>query len=706
MKDKDKNKTKEQLINELVKMRKRIAELEVSEDEYQQIKGALQASEERYKELANSLPQTVFETDPKGNFSFVNRYGLLSFGYTKRGLKKGLNVFQMFIPEDRERIKQNIRKILKGEKIEDYEYTALKKNGSTFPVIIYSVPIIRKKKPVGLRGILVDITKRKKTEEELRETRDYLENLINYANAPIIVWDPKFRITRFNRAFERLTEKSAEEVLGEPLDILFPEDKRVQAMTHIHRTKSGERWEVVEIPILRADGTVRTVLWNSATLYAADGKTVVATIAQGQDITEHKKAENKLRESEKKYRRLYEQSNDAVFIHTLEGQILDVNNRACSMLGYSCDQILTMSIPSLHPRDELRASKKALKTTGEDGSVRFESKFKKADGSIIDVDISARIIDKEIGVIQGIVRDISERTNIENKLRESEEKYRELANLLPQSVFEMDIEGNYTFANRYALESFGYSQEDLKKGLNALQMFIPEDRERVKQNIRKKLSGEEFKDHEYTALRKDGSTFPVIIYTVPIIREKKPVGLRGIAVDITERKKTEEELEAISLKDDLTGLYNRRGFFLFAEHHMKIANRTNRKFLLVIADLDRLKQINDTFGHQEGDLALIETVKVLKETFRESDVIARIGGDEFAIIVVEVSQDADEILTTRLQEHLQNTNSKANRHYKLSISIGIACYEPRCPRSIDELMNQADRLMYKQKRSKKAKDEN
>ncbi|MCK4422101.1 PAS domain S-box protein [candidate division WOR-3 bacterium] len=581
---KDNDKTKDQLINELVKMRKRIAELKASEDECQRMMGALQASEERYKELANSLPQTVFETDPKGNFSFVNRYGLLSFGYTKRGLKKGLNVFQMFIQEDKKRIKQNIRKIMKGEKVEDYEYTALKKDGSTFPVIIYSTLIFYKKKPIGLRGLLVDITQRKRIEEELRETRDYLENLINYANAPIIVWDPKFRITRFNRAFERLTEKSASEVLGEPLDILFPEDKRIQAMTHIHRTKSGERWEVVEIPILRADETVRTVLWNSATLYAADGKTVVATIAQGQDITEHKKAENELRESEK--------------------------------------------------------------------------------------------------------------------------KYRELANLLPQSVFEMDREGNYTFANRYALESFGYSQEDLKKGLNALQLFIPEDRERVKQNIRKKLSGEEFKDHEYTALRKDGITFPVIIYTVPIIRKKKPVGLRGIAVDITERKKTEEELEAISLKDDLTGLYNRRGFFLFAEHHMRIANRTNRKFSLVIADLDELKQINDTFGHREGDLALIETVKVLKETFRESDVIARIGGDEFAIIVVEVSQDADEILTTRLQENLQTTDSKANRRYKLSISIGIACYEPRCPRSIDELMNQADRLMYKQKRSKKAKDEN
>jgi len=136
-----------------------------------------------------------------------------------------------------------------------------------------------------------DITERKRAEEELRETRDYLENLFNYANAPIIVWDPEFRITRFNHAFEHLTGRSAAEVLGRQLDILFPAGRRDEALDHIRRTVAGERWEVVEIPILRVDDTVRTVLWNSATLYAPDGMTVIATIAQGQDITERKQAE-------------------------------------------------------------------------------------------------------------------------------------------------------------------------------------------------------------------------------------------------------------------------------------------------------------------------------------------------------------------------------------------------------------------------------
>ena len=126
---------------------------------------------------------------------------------------------------------------------------------------------------------------------ELRETRDYLDNLFNYANAPIIVWNSRFEITRFNHAFERLTGRTADEVIGGKLDILFPDESHDESMKHIHEATSGERWEVVEIPIKHKDGTVRILLWDSANLYASDGKTVIATIAQGQDITERKKTE-------------------------------------------------------------------------------------------------------------------------------------------------------------------------------------------------------------------------------------------------------------------------------------------------------------------------------------------------------------------------------------------------------------------------------
>jgi PAS domain S-box-containing protein len=135
-----------------------------------------------------------------------------------------------------------------------------------------------------------EVAERQKTEGNLRQTSDYLENLFSYANAPIIVWDAELKITRFNQAFEQLTGRSTDEMLGNKVDVLFPKDSRDESLKKINRTTAkGERWEVVEIPVQHVDGSVRTVLWNSATIFDTDGKTPMATMAQGQDITELKK---------------------------------------------------------------------------------------------------------------------------------------------------------------------------------------------------------------------------------------------------------------------------------------------------------------------------------------------------------------------------------------------------------------------------------
>ncbi|PKL16076.1 MAG: hypothetical protein CVV49_18070 [Spirochaetae bacterium HGW-Spirochaetae-5] len=135
----------------------------------------------------------------------------------------------------------------------------------------------------------------RKREDALRETNDYLESLINYANAPIIVWDSQFKITRFNYAFEKITGRDSYDVIGESIEILFPESQIKSSMDHIRRTLAGERLETVEINIKHMDLSVRTLLWNSATLFSSDGNHPVATIAQGNDITERKLAEDKIK---------------------------------------------------------------------------------------------------------------------------------------------------------------------------------------------------------------------------------------------------------------------------------------------------------------------------------------------------------------------------------------------------------------------------
>jgi diguanylate cyclase (GGDEF)-like protein len=163
----------------------------------------------------------------------------------------------------------------------------------------------------------------------------------------------------------------------------------------------------------------------------------------------------------------------------------------------------------------------------------------------------------------------------------------------------------------------------------------------------------------------------------------------------------EEKIHSLSITDPLTGLHNRRGFLTLAEQQLKFSDRHQRDMLLFFADLDGMKRINDTLGHEEGDAALIDVAAILKETFRSSDIIARIGGDEFAVLAIDATEISPEIIMTRLQNQISDHNKKEKRHYKISVSMGIARYDPENPCSLDDLMSRADKLMYKQKRSKK-----
>jgi diguanylate cyclase (GGDEF)-like protein len=157
------------------------------------------------------------------------------------------------------------------------------------------------------------------------------------------------------------------------------------------------------------------------------------------------------------------------------------------------------------------------------------------------------------------------------------------------------------------------------------------------------------------------------------------------------------ELGNLALTDELTGLYNRRGFIALAERQLKLGRRSGRGMLLFMMDVDRMKQINDSFGHFEGDRALKRTADALEETFRDSDVVARLGGDEFAVLAIEASGHSEATIRTRLFERLKSCSAEHSR-YELSLSLGVARFDPRNCSSIGELMAEADQAMYEQKR--------
>jgi diguanylate cyclase (GGDEF)-like protein len=177
----------------------------------------------------------------------------------------------------------------------------------------------------------------------------------------------------------------------------------------------------------------------------------------------------------------------------------------------------------------------------------------------------------------------------------------------------------------------------------------------------------------------------------------------GIAItsrDITQRKQSELALRALSLVDELTGLYNRRGFLTLAEQQLKLARRGRRELLLLFVDMDDFKEINDKFGHREGDVALQRAAQLLRKTFRDSDVVARLGGDEFVVLATDTPRSKKQAVITRLRDELRERNSGDGFPYNLSFSVGVAHFDPAAPPTIEELLETADGMLYEQKKYK------
>lgn len=285
---------------------------------------ALRETSEKYKELADSLPQIVFETDAAGKIGFTNRNALDLVGYDEDDFKKGLNALQLLIPEDHEKALQNIRKVLSGEEVPDAEYTARRKDGSTFPIMVHAVRILRDNKPVGMRGIIIDLTERKQAEDALHESEERFRTVLEANPDPFVLYDMEGRVIFLNPAFTRVFGWTLEEQLGKKMDQFVPDENWPETRKMIETVTAGKHLAATETTRYTRDGKMIPVIISGAPYLDRDG-TPAGSIINLRDISEQKRLQNQLQKAQR-----------MEAIGTLAGGIAhDFNNILSAILGYT-----------------------------------------------------------------------------------------------------------------------------------------------------------------------------------------------------------------------------------------------------------------------------------------------------------------------------------------------------------------------------------
>lgn len=423
--------------------------------------------------------------------------------------------------------------------------------------------------------------------------------------------------------------------------------------------------------------------------------------------TEAKKGRKPLSlpDSEQKYHEILDSIDDGYYEVDLAGRFTFFNDILPRLTGHTAEELMGANYRIL--MDDANAGQvfqafQQVYRTGAPARL-FEWKVTAKNGTPIHVQTSIFLIrdpkGKPVG-FRGLTRDITEKKIAEERLRESEEKFRTLVENLSDVIYTLDAQSRFTYVSPSVERVIGYGANEMIG--QPFSRFVPAEDIPALYDWFEKALDDGTKTTELRVLTRDGRILDMRTSVHPIRDEgEAAAGLGGLLTDITKYKLLQEELRALAVTDPMTGLYNRRGFTTLAEQHLRSSSRTRMKMLLFFCDLDYMKIINDALGHLEGDRAIMDVALLLKKTFREADIIARIGGDEFAILSLNTADISPDYLLKRLQHQFDRHNAEANRSYQLHISIGWAAFDPEDPRTLDDLMTRADTAMYEQKKLKR-----
>jgi diguanylate cyclase (GGDEF)-like protein/PAS domain S-box-containing protein len=562
---------------------------------------------------------------------------------------------------------------------------------------------------LGAVETVMEVTERRRAEEALLEREQNFRAFVETTNEWIWSIDLEGRHTYCNPAVESILGYSPREIVGrDSLSHMHPEDRRqVEAML---KTKIAlqEGWSGLVLRWRHKNGELRYLESSAVPIRDQTGR-LLGFQGADRDITGYRRAEEALRESAARFRTLVETTSDWIWEVDAQITYIYASPKVRELLGYEPHEVIGKKPFDLMPPEEARrvAALLAPIVAAAESFAGLENLNRHKDGQLVILETSGIPILDASGTLQGyrgIDRDISERKRAEQSLRESEEKHRLLFETMAQGVVYQSEDGAIISANHAAEKILGLTLDQMKgrTSMDPRWHAIHEDGTQYAGDQHPAMIA--LRTGEVVSDAVMGIFHPlerrhrwIVVSAIPQFRsgESRPFGVYATFTDITERKRTEESLKYLSAHDVLTGLFNR----LFFEEEISRLDR-GRQFPIsvFVVDVDGLKTINDGWGHSAGDELLRRTASILKETFRAEEIVARIGGDEFAVLLPRTGAEAADMRLGSVRSKLSAHNA-AYPGPPLSFSLGVATAEKAG--SVVEALKQADARMYEEKQSRK-----
>jgi diguanylate cyclase (GGDEF)-like protein/PAS domain S-box-containing protein len=392
----------------------------------------------------------------------------------------------------------------------------------------------------------------------------------------------------------------------------------------------------------------------------------------------------------------------ATYVLDRERRVVSANQRMAKELDVAPEQLIGAPVDQFIVAENREFAARHFRNALAGHAVAYNNTIRSADGQTSDLAIVLipMLGGGEVTRVLGFAENITERKRFERELYESRQKLQLVLDNVPQRVFWRDVNGVYLGANRRLLEEAGLERVEQLRGLTDRDMPWREFAQRYRDEDRQVIeSGEPLLNVQQSIQRPDGTVIWHEVSKVPLRDgEGRVVGLLGVARDITDSKRMEAELVHRANHDNLTGLPNRAYFHSELQQAIKRAQRAGGELALMYFDIDRFKHINDTFGHDAGDLVIRTFAARVRSVLRESDFVARLGGDEFVLIVEGLASAAEAAgVAGKLVAAMQEPFDLGGRTHQVSTSIGIAILERGM--GADQLLKAADNAMYEAKRA-------